>query len=277
MKYFKIEEEKISLSTYKKRLEKQIDKKKSLSADKYDIYRIDYLIQLFGDIELEESIIKEFLGLYHTYGGRYSVRSSDETLLDLLEIKKEFPHLTSMAISDLSFYYIRDLFEEYDLKSMLSKMITVMGETDEMFDVYLTYVDKCGKEQQKRYIDLAKELSDHVLSLGYEKGFADHLSYLVRTKHLDSEELLDYLPETELVKKDSEQLQDLSRKTRIYFGVGKPISFELTTEMIKDPKLSDYPEELVYYVRLGDGEKKIPATFTKSEFIESTKVKKKVR
>ena len=271
MKYFQEKkEEEIFLSTYKKELVRKI-KGEHIKQDEIDLARVDYLISLFGDIELEESLIKEFVRLFSIYGGRYSVRTSEETLTDLLQIKQEIPALSTRAISELSSLYIRDLFEEYHLKLLLHALIESSGKDDKTFELFLDYVDEKGKEQQRRYDESAEELKEEILSLEYVEQYADYLSHLVRRKHISKEEILKHLPDKELVLTDLLHLIGISKRTRIYLGMGEPISFTLTEEIIKDEELSKLPEDLFYHAEVGTFSKDYPATFTKSEFIESTK------
>ena len=271
MKYFIEEkEEKIFLRTYKKEVEEKI-KGEHIKQDEIDLARVEYLISLFGDIKLEKSLIKTFVRLFSIYGGRYSVRTSEETLTDLLQIKQEISALSSQAILELSSLYIRDLFEEYHLKLLLHALIESSGKEDKTFELYLDYVDEKGKEQQQRFDESAKELKEEILDLEYGEQYADYLSHLVRRKHIPKEEILKHLPDKELVLTDILHLIDISKKTRIYMGMGEPISFTLTEEIIKDEKLSSFPEELFYHAEVGTFSKDYPATFKKSEFIESTK------
>ena len=261
MKYFKKEEDKVLLSKY---LETTSDERtKSI---------IKYLISIFGDIELEESIIKEFIRSFSTFGGRYSVRCEEETLASILDFSETYD-LSSKGISELIHYYIKDLFEEYSLEKVFQDFIDTYGKTDESFEKYIEFVDKIAEEYQERYKEEAKEL-DH-LEDEYGKGFVDYLKSLVLRKHIHVSEIIKYLPEVELVKKDEKQLLDFSTRTRIYMSVCYPMSYKLIESMIKDKELSTYPEDFTYTA--SPTGVSIPLTFTKTEFIESIKKKQKIK
>lgn len=262
MKYFKEEQkEKVLLSTYLKELDKEID-----------ILRIEHLIELFGDIKLEKSEIKTFLDFYTLFGGPYSVRYEDDTLIHMLDFKYMYPELTAKAIEQVSFEYIKDLFEEYSLDELLKDLIDKHGKTDQVFEKYIELVKVIGREYQKQFEMEAKEVES--LEDEYGKRLVSYLQSQIKHKHIHKEELLKYLPEKELIQKDEDQLLDFATRSRIHFGLCDPISYKLITEMIKDETLSDYPEEFKYHSSFG---KEIPLTFTKSEFLESVKKKQKIK
>ena len=78
-----------------------------------------------------------------------------------------------------------------------------------------------------------------------------------------------------LIKKDEEQIHEISARTRIYFGACYPVSYSMTTALIKGT-IDKYPEQPSYYIDVLKQD--IPATFTKQEFlksIEKQKVKSK--
>lgn len=262
MKYFqKEQEEKIYLSTYQQELEQ----KQVILQDEKDLKVIKYLIELFGDIQLEKSLVKELVLSFSRYGGRYSVKSSSDTLTDLLQIKKEIPTLSTKAIEELGYYYIRDLFEEYDLKSVLHKLIKVFGEEDDTFKMYLIYVDEKGKEYQKQFEEDAKELD--TLKDEYGEFYIEYLKSLITRKHLSKDKLLMKIPESELIKKDEQQLLDLSTKYKIFFGACYPLSYTL----IEQDEIID--DEFYYYI--STTKESIKTTFTKEDYLESIKKKHK--
>ena len=268
MKYFKEREEKVLLSTYVKELEG----KKDIIQDELDYLRGKHILELFGDVELERSLIKEFISTYSKFGGRYSVRSEDETLTSLLEMSITYD-LSSSAIEELQRYYIKDLFDEYSLKKVLQDFIDTYGMTDKAFTEYLELVDKLGELYQEQFIKEAEEVES--LKEEYGQGLVDYLKHLILRKHIHKDELLKYLPESELIKKDHEQLLDIATKSRIYFGMCYPKSYTLIEDMTKDETLSDTEEEFYYYV--STSKKQIPLTFTKTEFLESIKKKQKIK
>ena len=267
MKYFmKQKEEKKLISTFQKELEEKLLDEKHYVQDEIDAKICRYLKELFGDIELEEDLIKVFIKCYSSFGGRYLVRSEDDTLKGLLSFKIKYPTLSAKAIDKIGYYYIKDLFDEYQFERILTYFIEQHGETDLALEKYLEMVDAVAEQYQKKYERDAESIS--YLEDEYDKGLTKYLQTQIKYKHIQKDELLKHLPEKELVKKDEEQLEEFAIRTRIHFGVCYPLSYSLITEMTKDEELSNYPEELKYTSSFGHEE---PLTFTKSEFIESTK------
>lgn len=269
MKYIRKEEEKkILLSTYLTELEKVL-KTDHIPQDEKDYACLKHLIALFGDIELEESLIKEFIRFFSRFGERYSVLSDDDTFKGLLEIKREYPFLSTEAISDLGFHYIKDLFDTYSLDKELKVFFDVFGIDDIAFTKYLEFVDKLGEVHQKKYDRDAEEIE--YLEEEYGKGLKEFLQFKIRFSHMSKDKLLECLPEKELIKEDEETLFDFATRSRIHFGVCYPKSYSLIIAMSKDGDLSSEDEELSYYSSFG---KEVKVPFTKTEFIESVKKRK---
>ncbi len=269
MKYIRKEEEKkVLLSTYLIELEKVL-KTDHIPQDEKDYACLKHLISLFGDIELEESLIKELIRLFSRFGGRYSVLSDDDTFKGLLEIKREYPFLSTEAISDLGFHYIKDLFDTYSLDKELKVFFDAFGIDDIAFTKYLEFVDKLGEVHQKKYDRDAEEIE--YLEEEYGKGLKEFLQFKIRFSHMSKDKLLECLPEKELIKEDEETLFDFATRSRIHFGVCYPKSYSLIIAMSKDGDLSFEDEELSYYSSFG---KEVKVPFTKTEFIESVKKRK---
>lgn len=234
------------------------------------IKEVRYLREILGDVRLSGKVINEFINLFHTSGGKYDVRTNTETIEGLYEICAKFPNLTSQAVKELANRYIKDLFEEYSLIELLEEMIKSNGATDEVFEKYLSIIDKAAEEQQERYKEEANKLdqykeeySDIECSLDY----IDYLKALVIREHIPVESIINSMPEKDLISKDVEQLSKLSKQTRIYMGVGIPASYAITRVYAKEKKLSSIPEQPTYTINTGKSE--IPTTFTKQSYIES--------
>lgn len=269
--YFKEQkEEKVLISKYVKELEKVVEDD-NIKQDEIDLKISKYLMKVFGDIEIEKSLIQEYVSFFSRCGGRYSVLSEAKTLIGLKEIHDKYD-LTKEAIRDLGIYYIKDLFDTYSLDKILQDFIDSYGKTDEAFTKYIEFVDKIGIIYQKEFEEEAKEID--YLEEEYGKRLVEYLKTQIKRHHYHKDDLLKYLPEPELIKKDEDQLVEFATRTRIYFGMCYPKSYTLITEMIKDQELRDYPEEFKYYTSTG---LEIPLTFTKSKFIESTKKKQKIK
>ena len=269
MKYIKEDqEEKVLLSTYLKGMEQVLDGVHT-PQDEYDYSYLQRIISVFGDIELERSLVQEFIRLFSRFGGRYSVMSDSDTLKGLLDIKRKYPFLSTKAISELGLYYIKDLFDEYSLDKVLGEFFDSYGKDDLAFSKYLEFVDKMGEEHQKKYDRDAEEIE--YLEEEYGKGLKEFLQFKIRFSHMSKDKLLECLPEKDLIKEDEETLFDFATRSRIHFGVCYPKSYELIVAMTKDPELSSYHEQYSYRSSFG---KEVLVPFTKTEFIESVKKRK---
>lgn len=232
---------------------------------------VGWVMDDLTDVELPISIISELYGCFHRFGGRYDVRSESDTIKGLYSLYSKYPKLSGTAIDAVSSIYIKDLFDEYDLENMLGKFISVFGETDEAFEVFYNYVEKKADELQVIYDDDAKKLEEYKLT--YEPEYIEYLQGLIKYEHLSLDKIIASLPSPELVKTDKEQLRDISASTRIYFGVGYPISYSLTKRLVKDKDSLSTSDELYYVI---NNDKKVPATFTTAEFLESVKENQKI-
>jgi hypothetical protein len=270
--YFKEkEEEKVLISEYVKELEKVAEDDKHILQDEKDLRIGKYLVGLFEDQKLDKSLIKEFIKCYSRFGGRYLVLSDDETLIGLKKLHDKYD-LTTKAIEDIGLYYIKDLFDTYSLDKVLQDFIDTYGRCDEAYEKYIEFVDKIGGIYQKEFDSDAKEVE--YLEDEYGKGLVEYLQSQIKFHHYHKDDLLKYLPEVELIQKDEDQLLEFATRSRIHFGVCYPKSYTLITKMLKDETLSEEPEEFKYYSSFG---REIPLTFTKKEFIESTKKKQKIK
>ncbi len=269
MKYIKEDqEEKVLLSTYLKGMEQVLDGV-HMPQDEYDYSYLQRIISVFGDIELERSLVQEFIRFFSRFGGRYSVMSDSDTLKGLLDIKRKYPFLSTKAISELGLYYIKDLFDEYSLDKVLGDFFDSYGKDDLAFSKYLEFVDKMGEEHQKKYDEAAEEIE--YLEEEYGKGLKEFLQFKIRFSHMSKDKLLECLPEKDLIKEDEETLFDFATRSRIHFGVCYPKSYSLIIAMSKDSELSSEDEEFSYYSSFG---KEVKVPFTKTEFIESVKKRK---
>lgn len=263
MKYFKERENEVLISDYAKELDK------SSYLYEQESYYSSLLIDTIGDQYLSKSIIEAFTSFYHSFGGRYSVISDKETIEGVLSIYRKHPSLSKRAIESLGFIYIKDLFDLYDLESVFDKLIDSFGETDEAFELFMKYVDSKAEELQKEYEEKSKVFDTYT---DYSENYISYLKGLVLREHLDSDKVLESIPSSEIVKKDEEQLRQLSMRTRIFMGVGFPISYKLTRLSAKGEDITEIPR-LAYHIST-TGEV-VDATFTIEDFKKSIKQKTK--
>ena len=224
-----------------------------------------------SDVQLPPSIIERLYMCFHSFGGRYSVRSESESIQGIYGIYSKYPELSSKAVDSIIHIYIKDLFDKYDLEDKLVKFIEVLGKTDDAFEAFYNYADQKAEELQVFYEEEAKKLEEYKST--YETDYISYLQGLITSEHISLDRILASMPSAEIIKADKEQLSDISASTRIYFGVCYPMSYSMTRLLAKDSNGLDKCDELYYVV---NGDRKIPTTFTKEQFLESVKEKQKV-
>ena len=266
-KYFK-ERKEFHLSTYLKRgnLSEELER------------TTKYLMYCLGDVAMPLDIIETYDLYFSCFGGRYDVRHELETVKGLYEFYRKFPHITSEAFYEVAHRYIKDLFDVYSLEQVFKKMIEVYGETDEIFEKFIQYVELKAKKLEKKYDKAARKLDVYTKLYhidGYEDGYIPFLKSLILGKHIAVDKVIESMPGHELVVNDSKQLYSLAEKYRCYMGCGYPISYLMTRSLIKGEDLEEiYGKEPAYFITQSIIE---PATFTTQEFIKSVeehKVKK---
>lgn len=263
-KFFKEETSSFKLSDY---LEKDASTFKGCIFDEESRKkRTEYIMDILGDVSLDEETYEVFMSEFQSFGGRYDVRVKPETIEGIYEITKKYPKLSSKAIEEIWFIYIKDLYEEYSLTDMLGKYIEHHGQTDEAVQAYLDFVERKAIELDASFIEEAKALDTYKEEYG--KSFIEQLQYTMRSQHIHLEDILKALPTSELVKKDQEQLSDIAFKTRCFMGMCLPISHQMTISLATGSKLDYYPDQPAYVV---SGGKTFDTTFTKQEFLDSIK------
>lgn len=141
MKYFTKEvKEKFLLSDYLKMNDEMF--KKEIFKESERLARTKYLIEMLGDVCLDMDAYKLFIRQFQSFGGPYSVLVDKDTIIGIYGIYEMYPFLTEEALRNIWFLYIRDLFEEYELSSILEIFIKTYGMKDETFEKYLSYIKK---------------------------------------------------------------------------------------------------------------------------------------
>ena len=228
-----------------------------------------FIREILGDVRLPGKVINELISQLHISGGKYDT-SIDEKINGLYEIYCKFPNLTAKAIREISSRYIKDLFEEFSLTSVLESMIKESGETDEVFKKFIETVDTASEEQQKRFIEEATKLDEYMdeySNIGCSLDYISYLKTLVIREHIPVDRIIRSMPERKLIEKDAKHLTNLSRQTRIYTGVCLPATYELTRTLAKNGDLKSTSDQPTYYASIGNRE--TPTTFTKQDFINS--------
>lgn len=264
-KYFKEENlQKFKLSEYLEKDESEF--KGCLFTEEPRIARTKYIMKILGDISLDESTYELFIKQFQCCGGRYDVRTKPDTIKGIYEIQEKYPFLTAEALDEIWFVYIKDLFDTYSLIDVLQKYIDIHGQTDDALESFIDYVNRKADEFNIQFEEAAKELES--LKEIYGEDLIKHLQYIIKRQHIDVEQIKKSLPSSELIEKDKEQLNEISRSTRIFMGVCYPISYQMIECLATGEGVDSYPDTLHYII---NSSRKIEATFTKQEFLESVK------
>ena len=99
VEYFKKEvSEKHRLSEY---LEYNDEDFKFLRCDKgRRTPRTKYIMEILGDVEMDEETYKLFIGQFQSFGGRYDVRTKKETIKGIYDISTKYPSLAEDALEE---------------------------------------------------------------------------------------------------------------------------------------------------------------------------------
>lgn len=264
-KYFKEENlQKFKLSEYLEKDESEF--KGCLFTEEPRIARTKYIMEILGDISLDKPTYELFIKQFQCFGGRYDVRTKPDTIKGIYEIQEKYPFLTADALDEIWFIYIKDLFDTYSLVDVLQKYIDIHGQTDDALESFIDYVNRKADEFNIQFEEAAKELES--LKKIYGEDLIKHLQYIIKSQHIDVEQIKKSLPSNDLIEKDKEQLNEISRSTRIFMGVCHPISYQMIESLATGEGVDSYPDTLHYII---NSSRKIEATFTKKEFLESVK------
>ncbi len=270
-KYFKEENlQKFKLSEYLEKDESEF--KGCIFTEEPRIARTKYIMETLGDISLDKPTYELFISQFQSFGGRYDVRTKPDTIKGIFEIQEKYPSLTKTAIDEIWFVYIKDLFDTYSLVDVLQKYIDIHGQTDDALESFIDYVNRKADEFNIQFEDAAKELESYKEE--YDEDLVKHLQYIIKSQHIDIEDVKKSLPSSELIKKDREQLNEIARSTRIFMGMCNPISYQMIECLATGEGIDCYPEKLHYII---NSSREIEATFTKQEFLDSIKKAKDER
>lgn len=264
-KYFKDESVKqFKLSEY---LKWDASKFKSfLCDDERRKARTEYIMDIIGDVELDEDTYRLFIAEFQSFGGRYDVRVRKETFKGIYSIAKKYPFLSSYGLEQIWFVYISDQFEEYELEDVLGKFFELYGKTETALEKYLEYVDKTAEKFDRQFDMEAIKLDASCKDC--DEDLLKHLQYIIKSQHIRAEQIISCIPSKELILEDKKQLGEIIRRSRIFFGACQPISYQMIESLATGEGLEDYPEQPKYSVT---GIGTIATKFTKKEFLESIK------
>lgn len=238
-----------------------------INSAKRDIYGIKTIMHALGDIEISQDLFETYL-LFFSIISQYGERSLPEGIKEIHQIKTMYPKLTAHAIYEISRYYTKDLFTEYDCKGLLKSFIDKYGETDEAFNKYYDCLTDLDAINQEKFTKLASKLDQYVDD--YDKSFVDYMKYKVIYRHYtDVDKLISCFPTPELYKKDKAQQIASAQYYHIDLGVLSTMSETLIEALADKDSLGDYPEQLYYDVDINHEHYRIPTTFTKQEFLDS--------
>lgn len=254
---------KIKLSEYLKRPDKEF--KYLLCDDGYRERRTKYIMDSIGDVELDKEEYAVYIAQFQRFG-RYDVNVKRDTYRQMYKISQMYPFLSADSLDAIWGYYIKDLFEEYALDEMLGQFFKSYGQTEEAFFAYLDFVEKKATEIDLKYEEESKSLEEYKGE--YSEELIRTLQGIMRRYHVHIEEIKHSLPSSDLIEKDKQQLIEISRQTRIYFGCCQPISYQMIESLATGRGLDSYPEQPAYLI---NSSRKIETTFTKQEFLDSIK------
>ena len=269
MKYIKDNQSKKNkLSKYLKKSNTEF--KYYVCDEKYRKPRTKYIMDIIGDVELDEETYRLFMEQFDCSGGRYDVMTKRETIKGIYKISQKYPFLSVKALNEIWFVYIHDQFETYSLVEELEKYFILYGKTEQALDKYLNYIDETAKEFDKYFNEEAVKVRK--LFDDYDKDFVKFLESLIKRQHISSETIIKCVPSIQLIDKDKKHLRKIIEETRIYFGACFPISYQMTKSLATGKSLDSYPEQPKYIINKTIT---IDTTFTKQEFLDSIKKRNK--
>lgn len=187
----------------------------------------------------------------------------DELLIDYDEITQYdiLRYLTSkLMVSDYKAIQV-------DTSSKDGKIILTVSK-DKLIEI-LTDAESFKQEEEykEKYLLLRDRIGDAAVK------------YLMTTKTMvDPDELVKYLPSKELIEKDCELWYRLFELSCGYHAPDEGLlSIELSKKLALGKTLDEYPDQLEYHYYYYPQQFKslIPATFTKTEFMEDIKEQEK--
>lgn len=252
----------------------KVESKKKLSEYMVESNKnyVEYLITILGDVEFTRDDFNMFISQFRRLAGPYDVLTEPPTIRAMFNIRTIYPYLSSEAINCLFPKYIEDLFEKEDLINEMEKFVSMFGYTDEMFEIYLNYIDIKGSKLQEKYIEETK-MYDKFKGI-YSDKLINHLKNLTLRKHYDAKKIIENIPTDDFIKKDEKLLEDLSIKYRINFGIGLPISYNLIESSVNGNQQDYNTDEFEYIVNIGNKTIKQKAGFNINDFNESKKLMK---
>lgn len=234
---------------------------------------VDYLISILGDVEISKEDMRIFVRQFNRSAGDYDVLTEPNTIKTMYSIKEKHPLLSPEAINCLFPKYIDDLFEKENLANKMDNLIDIFGLNDDMFEVYLSYIDRKALTLQEEYVEKSKIFND--LRGLYSNNFIEFLEYLTLRRHYDPEIIINNIPTNDFIEKDEKCLKELSEKYRIFMGLDYPISYRLLEKSIIND-LTDMSEEMSYVIKIDNKTIKQNACFSLEEYNKNVKQKKLV-
>lgn len=273
-KYFKeTQEQKIKLSDYFKEVELKYSEDERGKSLEY--VRIKHIYDSLGDVAISKEMIDTICKTFSSGKCRYgTVCLKKESVQALYEISKMFPELSEEALIMISREYIDDLFKEYSLLEVLSMMLRKDGVVDSTFESFMEYIKEKALILETKYKQDAEKFKYYFRHYSYD--FVMYFEKFMREHHITFEKIAESTPDYELFLKDQLQLREMSKKYRECWAIGTPVSYEMLEQYLDgDTELSKYPEEISYYLSIS--KETIPASFTKTQFLEDIEKQKSRR
>lgn len=214
---------------------------------------------------------KKYLSEGWPYG--YSI-DGYEIMKPLDEIKSE------RDIDSLIFSYTSGALSKYfdykGIQDIKEQRKAIEEEYKQKIKGLLSYMEK---EYSSKAVEGRKQLEGLIPIYGIR--IVAHMILHSELSYMYLDEIVKYLPSKEILEQDLKQYELLVSYASGYSStIDYPFSLRLVMDLVEGKSLEEYPGQLTYVhqVCTDSGLKmyETPATFTKTEFIQSIKVKQRV-
>ncbi len=262
-KYF-VDEEMISLKDY---FEKCLPQEEKM---------VSKLLTYLGDVTISKSLLEIFLNSCYMFSSMHIYEQEDEVICGIYKFCSKFPKLSCESTSFIASHYKKDIFEGHKVDEVLEKIIKGFGICDEAFKIFMMYLSEADRVVSKKYYLQAMLLDSYKDEYFLEEydHYANYISFLkarITDEHIDTREVIKYMPCPDLIKKDIEYYAYLNQhhSTRI---APSPLSFLMTMSLAKGESMDIYGDQPIYYaVGYRDN---FDAPFTTQEFMDSIEKRK---
>lgn len=204
----------------------------------------------------------------------YSYDIDDYEIVKPFEEIKEENDASTLIFSYISGNLTR-YFDSKGIEDIKEKRRLIEEEYKQKIKDLLSYIE----EEYESKAVLGRQKLETLIPT-YGKKVVAHMILHSKLSYMEFDEVLKYLPSRELLEEDLKHYEFLVGHACGYSSkIDYPLSLKLIMDLVEGKTLEEYPEQLIYVhqVCTGSGLKmyETPATFTKTEFLESIKEKQK--